>query len=273
MHIITNLKDWQNIRHNLLSNVAIGFVPTMGCLHQGHASLIKKSIAENTITVLSIFVNPTQFNDPSDYEHYPKTLDDDVELARQLGVDYVIILSLDAIYPDNNTIRIITDHPIAMIMEGACRPGHFNGMLTIVLKLLLLVRAHHANFGEKDYQQYVLVSHLVRQYLIPTKVIPCPIIRELSGLPLSSRNRRLTEDQRALIDKFYRFLFSSKHELDDIKHELARLTIDYDYLETHENRLFLALKIGAIRIIDNIHEKATEDGSPGEYPEDDGEED
>ena len=252
MKIITNLTDWQDIRNDFPADARIGFVPTMGCLHQGHASLIQKSVSENAITVLSIFVNPTQFNDPSDYKHYPQTLDDDLELARQLGVNYVLIPATKEIYPDNNTIRIITDHPFAMVMEGACRPGHFNGMLTIVLKLLLLVRADNAYFGEKDYQQYILVTQLAQQYFIQTKIIPCPIIRESSGLPLSSRNRRLAKDERILVDEFYLFLFAKSHTITEIEEKLAALKIGLDYLELHHNCLFLSLKIGAIRIIDNI---------------------
>src|SRR3990167_8680513 len=164
MKIINNIKEWKKIRGNLSDDLKIGFVPTMGCLHQGHASLIKNSVSQNDITVLSIFVNPTQFNDPSDYQHYPKTVDDDIELARQLNVDYVITPDAEGMYPNGNQIQLITDHPFSTIMEGHYRPGHFNGVLTVVMKLLMLIRATKIYFGEKDYQQYFLVNELSKKY-------------------------------------------------------------------------------------------------------------
>ena len=138
-------------------------------------------------------------------------------------------------------------------MEGAFRPGHFNGMLTIVLKLLLLARAHNAYFGEKDYQQYFLVTQLIQQYFINTNIILCPTIREASGLPLSSRNKRLSTDEWILLEQLYSFLCNpEKYSVDDIRNKLISLKIQNNYIETHDDRLFIALKIGPIRIIDNL---------------------
>jgi len=257
MKIINNIKEWKKIRGNLSDDLKIGFVPTMGCLHQGHASLIKNSVSQNDITVLSIFVNPTQFNDLSDYQHYPKTLDDDMELARQLNVDYVITPDIDSMYPDGNQIHLVTDHPLSSVMEGYYRPKHFNGVLTIVMKLLILIHANKIYFGEKDYQQYFLVSELIKKYFVKTEIILCPTVRELSGLPFSSRNTKLSINEKQLIETFYDFFYNHRpHSLNLIKEKLLKLKIQYDYFETHDDRLFFALKIGSIRIIDNFKEAA-----------------
>jgi len=245
--------EWKKIRDNLSSDLKIGFVPTMGCLHQGHAALIKNSVSQNDRTVLSIFVNPTQFNDPSDYQHYPKTLDADIALARQLNADYVITPDIESMYPDGNQIHLITDHPFSTIMEGYYRPRHFNGVLTIVMKLLMLIRANKIYFGEKDYQQYFLVSELIKKYFVQTEVMLCPTVRESSGLPFSSRNTKLSTNERELIEKFYKYFYCNRpHTLIEIKEKMSELKIQYDYLEIHNDHLFFALKIGSIRIIDNF---------------------
>ena|SRR3990167_2712314 len=258
MKIISNLKEWKTIRNNLSADLKIGFMPTMGCLHQGHASLIKKSVSQNDVTVLSIFINPTQFNDPADYARYPQTLDSDIDMARNLAVDYVIIPNIDSMYPDGNNIHLMTDHPFSLVMEGYYRPGHFNGVLTIVMKLLLLIRANSVYFGEKDYQQYFLIGELIKKYFIPTEIIVCPIFRESSGLPFSSRNTKLTANERQLVETFYEFFYINRpHSLDEIKKKMVELKIQYDYFETYDNRLFFALKIGSIRIIDNFSEAAS----------------
>lgn len=255
MKIISDIKEWKKIKDNLSPDLKIGLIPTMGCLHQGHASLIKNSVLQNDITVLSIFVNPTQFNDPSDYQHYPKTLDSDIELACQLNVDYVITPDIDSMYPDGNQIHLVTDHPLSGVMEGHYRPGHFNGVLTIVMKLLILIRANKIYFGEKDYQQYFLVNELVKKYFVQTEVMLCPTVRESSGLPFSSRNMKLSTNERQLIETFYEFFYIHyPHSLTDIKEKISELGMQHDYFETYNDRLFFALKIGSIRIIDNFKE-------------------
>ncbi len=253
MKVITDIKEWQHIRNHLPNDLKIGFVPTMGCLHQGHTSLIKNSVEKNNITVLSVFINPTQFNDPADYERYPKTLDTDIEMARQLGVNYVITPDIDSLYPNGNHLFLETDHPFSKIMEGQYRPGHFSGVLTIVMKLLVLIRANNVYFGQKDYQQYFLIAELIQNYFIQTDINLCATIREASGLPFSSRNTKLSTDERKTIETFYEFFYRNHpHSLTQVIEKIAELKMTYDYLEVHNNRLFFALRVGPIRIIDNI---------------------
>ena len=255
MEIIQDIKKWQAIRNSLSSDITIGFVPTMGCLHQGHASLIKQSVAQNDVTVLSIFVNPTQFNDPEDYARYPKNCEADLISAKTLEVNYVIMPEISDLYPGGNPISVTTDHPLSQILEGHYRPGHFNGVLTIVMKLLMLVKANNIYFGEKDYQQYFLITALIKNYFIQTNIILCPTVRELSGLPLSSRNARFSTDERQCIEAFYEFFYHNQpHSLIEIKEKISDLKMQYDYLEIHDDRLFIALRIGCIRIIDNFRE-------------------
>jgi pantoate--beta-alanine ligase len=249
--ILKNVKEWQKIRHSL-GEKSIGFVPTMGCLHIGHASLLSKSVAENDLTVLSLFVNPTQFNNPDDYKNYPKTLENDLKMAEALKVDYVLFPDEAELYPEGNHIYFETNHPLSTILEGQYRPGHFGGVLTIVMKLLLLVRPKRAYFGEKDYQQYQLIKSLARNYFIETEIIGCPIIREKSGLACSSRNQRLSASQHEIAEHFANlFLNHSTENLNDFKKAFSHLDLTIEYLEIYGNRVFCAVKIGDIRLIDN----------------------
>lgn len=174
----------------------VGLVPTMGALHAGHASLVERSVAENDKTVVSVFVNPTQFNDKNDLENYPRTLDADCALLESLGVDYVFAPSVAEIYPEPDT-RSFSYPPIDTVMEGARRPGHFNGVCQIVSKLFLIVNPDRAYFGEKDFQQIAVIRAMVNDLQIPVELVPCPIVREESGLALSSRNTLLTESERS----------------------------------------------------------------------------
>ena len=174
---------------------SIGLVPTMGALHAGHASLVKRSVEENGVTVVSVFVNPTQFNDKNDLKNYPRTLDADCLLLDSLGVDYVFAPSAEEIYPEPDT-RHFSYPPIDTVMEGARRPGHFNGVCQIVSKLFDLVKPDHAYFGEKDYQQIAVIRAMVKDLNLPVRICPCPIVREESGLALSSRNALLSESEK-----------------------------------------------------------------------------
>lgn len=254
MKIINEIKEWQDIRKNLSANLKIGFVPTMGCLHNGHMSLVEKSTQQNDITVLSIFVNPTQFNDPVDYEKYPRMYDEDIKLAEQFKVDYILMPNSQDMYPNGNYIYFFTEHPLAKIFEGACRPNHFNGMLTVVMKLLMLVLPNNAYFGEKDYQQYCLIEEMVKNYFLKTNIILCPTVREVSGLPYSSRNKRLSFNDRKLAEKFSAVLYSYCEHLNinEIKTKLSALGIQIDYVDEYMDRLFVAVRIGSIRLIDNV---------------------
>lgn len=174
---------------------SIGLVPTMGALHEGHASLVKRCVAENDVTVVSVFVNPTQFNDPNDLKNYPRTLEADCELLEQLGATYVFAPTPEEIYPEPDT-RHFSYPPIDTVMEGARRPGHFNGVCQIVSKLFYLVKPVRAYFGEKDYQQIAVIRAMVEDLKIPVEICPCPIVREESGLALSSRNALLSESEK-----------------------------------------------------------------------------
>lgn len=173
----------------------IGLVPTMGALHSGHISLVERAVAENDITVVSVFVNPTQFNDKNDLKNYPRTLDADCALLESAGVDYVFAPEVEEMYPKPDT-RIFSFAPLDTVMEGACRPGHFNGVAQIVSKLFYAVEPDRAYFGEKDFQQLAIIREMVAQLELKLEIVGCPIVRESDGLALSSRNMLLTEEER-----------------------------------------------------------------------------
>lgn len=173
----------------------IGLVPTMGALHAGHASLVKRSVSENDVTVVSVFVNPTQFNDKNDLKNYPRTLDVDCQLLESLGATYVFAPSVEEVYPEPDT-RTFSYPPIDTVMEGPRRPGHFNGVCQIVSKLFYMVQPDRAYFGEKDFQQIAVIRAMVADLKLPIELRPCPIVREESGLALSSRNALLTEAEK-----------------------------------------------------------------------------
>lgn len=186
----------------------IGLVPTMGALHAGHASLAQRSVQENDVTIASVFVNPTQFNDKNDLASYPRTLEADVKMLSELGVDYVFAPTAEEIYPEPDT-RVFSYPPIDSVMEGAKRPGHFNGVCQIVSKLFLMVQPHRAYFGEKDFQQIAVVTAMTRALSLPVELCSCPIVREESGLALSSRNTLLTPEEKTTATTIYRTLKES----------------------------------------------------------------
>ena len=205
--LIKDIKQWRELRTSLDNSSVIGFVPTMGNLHEGHISLVERSVGENDITVLSCFVNPTQFNNHNDFEKYPRTLKTDMALCKKAGVDYLFAPDDDAMYPDHYRYQVI-EKELSRLMEGKYRPGHFDGMLTIVLKLLLLIKPDNVYFGEKDFQQLQLVHGLVEAFFIDTNIIPCATVRNCFGLALSSRNRRLSENQMQTSRYFPKYLHS-----------------------------------------------------------------
>ena len=187
----------------------IGLVPTMGALHEGHASLVRRAVAENDIVVVSDFVNPTQFNDKNDLLKYPRTLEADCELLEKEGAAYVFAPSVEEIYPEPDT-RQFSYAPLDTVMEGKYRPGHFNGVCQIVSKLFMIVEPDKGYFGEKDFQQLAIIREMVKQMQFPLEIIGCPIVREADGLALSSRNARLTDEQRQQALNISRTLFQSK---------------------------------------------------------------
>ena len=196
MKIVSSIKDLKNfLALEREKGKKIGLVPTMGALHAGHISLVKRCVAENDICVVSDFVNPTQFNDKHDLETYPRTLEADCALLEPVGCDYVFAPSVAEMYPEPDT-RVFDLGPVAAVMEGPRRPGHFNGVAQVVSKLFYIVEPDNAYFGEKDFQQIAVIREMVRQLNLPVHIVDCPIQREADGLALSSRNTRLTPEQR-----------------------------------------------------------------------------
>ena len=199
---------------NILLNEArdnhktIGFVPTMGALHQGHTSLVERSLQENDFTIVSIFVNPTQFNNPKDLENYPRTLENDCQLLKHIGTNIVFAPSVHEMYPEKDE-RIFSYPPIDTVMEGAKRPGHFNGVCQIVSKLFDIVKPDVAYFGEKDFQQIAVINAMVKDLNLKLQIKPCPIVREHTGLAMSSRNTLLTEEERLTAANIYKQLSES----------------------------------------------------------------
>ena len=202
----------------------IGLVPTMGALHEGHASLVERSVRENDITIVSIFVNPTQFNDKNDLNNYPRTIDSDCNILESVGADYVFAPTVEDIYPEPDN-RNFEYPPVSTVMEGAHRPGHFNGVCQVVSRLFYIIRPDKAYFGEKDWQQIAVIKAMVRALGIGVNIVECPIVRDSDGLAKSSRNTLLAPDERAVAPKIYEALKSSvdyakTHTLDETKEKV-----------------------------------------------------
>ena len=211
MKVFTTIVDLQNELFNARKEgKEIGLVPTMGALHEGHASLIKRSVKDNGATVVSIFLNPTQFNDKGDLERYPRTLDADCKLCEACGAQYVFVPSVKEMYPTPDT-RHFEFPPQSTVMEGAKRPGHFNGVCQVVSRLFYIVKPNRAYFGEKDWQQIAVVKRLVKYigYDKTVKIVECPIVRDADGLAKSSRNTLLAPDERAIAPNIYKALKES----------------------------------------------------------------
>ena len=210
MKVIHTIKDLQAELSVLKAQgKKVGLVPTMGALHAGHASLVKRSVNENEVTVVSVFVNPTQFNDKNDLVKYPRTLDADCKLLEACGATYAFAPSVEEMYPEADTSQF-SYAPLDTVMEGAFRPGHFNGVCQIVSKLFEAVKPHRAYFGEKDFQQLAIIREMVRQMQFDLEIVGCPIVREEDGLALSSRNARLSAEERENALKISQTLFKSR---------------------------------------------------------------
>ena len=206
VHTIKELKTKLQVQRE--KGKTIGLVPTMGALHAGHASLVKRSVNENDVTVVSVFVNPTQFNDKKDLEKYPRTLEADCELLERIGANIVFAPSVSEVYPEPAT-RVSSYPPTDEVMEGRFRPGHFNGVCQIVSKLFMIVEPNKAYFGEKDFQQIAVIKAMVADQKYPLEICPCPIVRETDGLALSSRNTLLSEAERKIALNISKTLFES----------------------------------------------------------------
>lgn len=249
MNIVSSVNEWQLLRQSF-TDQSIGFVPTMGHLHAGHVSLCERAKNENKVTVVSIFINPTQFNHGQDLANYPRTLEHDIALLQETGVDYLFLPEATEIYHDQYEI-MVKETNLSQILEGEFRPGHFEGVLTVVLKLFNLVQPTRAYFGEKDYQQLLLIKKMVDSLFLPIAIIACPTIRNIQGLALSSRNSRLNSDELKKAIFFAKCLQSDKSN-DEIKQLLLEIGFKVDYIETAWGRRFAAVWVGDVRLIDNV---------------------
>lgn len=250
MKVVTDLVDWRSRRAGPeFAGRTVGFVPTMGALHRGHASLLERARRENDLVVLSIFVNPTQFNDPQDLAKYPRTLEADLAVAEGL-VDWVFVPAANAMYPDAYRYRV-TETALSLDLEGAHRPGHFDGVLTVVLKLLNLVAPQRAYFGEKDWQQLQLVRGMAADFFLPVEIVACPTVREADGLALSSRNRRLSAAARAQAAAFPRILREAP-DADAAAARLAQAGFTVDYVADRGGSRLGAVRLDGVRLIDHV---------------------
>lgn len=224
MQVFHKIVDLQNkLFDDRKQGKTVGLVPTMGALHEGHASLVRKSVTDNDVTVVSVFVNPTQFNDPKDLNSYPRDIDADCKLLESVKADYVFAPSVEEMYPTQDT-RIFEFPPVSTVMEGAHRPGHFNGVCQVVSRLFYIVRPDKAYFGEKDWQQIAVVKAMVRSLSLNVEIVECPIVRDTDGLARSSRNALLSPEERETAPQIYRALKSS---IDYAKTHSLKDTHDY----------------------------------------------
>ncbi|MEE4173020.1 MAG: pantoate--beta-alanine ligase [Xanthomonadales bacterium] len=262
MIVHREIEDWQKHRRNEEAGGAwsAGFVPTLGGLHAGHGSLIARSRQENPATVVSVFLNPAQFDQQADLDQYPAELEKDLAQLDAWGVDHVLLPTAEAMYPDDYRYRV-TENDVSRRFCGAHRPGHFDGVLTVVLKLLNLVRPRRAYFGEKDWQQLSLVRDMASAFFLDLEIVACPVVREESGLALSSRNARLDARQRALAPELLRSL-RTESTPEAAARRLQSLGFEVDYVADHDGRRLAAARLGEVRLIDNISLDAAPNG-PG----------
>ncbi|HVT93869.1 MAG TPA: pantoate--beta-alanine ligase [Bryobacteraceae bacterium] len=249
MRVWNTVEQWRE-RRRALAGKSIGVVPTMGALHKGHAALVERCRAENEIAMVTIFVNPAQFNDPNDLRRYPRTMEADLALLEGLGVDDVLAPAASEMYPAGYRFRV-TENEAAGVMEGLHRPGFFEGVMTVVLKLLNLARADRAYFGEKDYQQLHVVSNMARDFFTGTEIVPCPTVREPSGLAASSRNALLSPGALEKAPLLYRALTTAA-TVGEAKAALEAEGFRVEYVEEHWGRRFVAAFLDGVRLIDNV---------------------
>ncbi len=240
--------QWRNSIEG--SGRTVGFVPTMGALHRGHETLLERARSENDLVVLSIYVNQTQFNDKKDFEKYPITWDADLQMAKKNRVDVVFAPTFEVMYPDHYTYKVIeTDFSLQLC--GKDRPGHFDGVLSVVMKLLNLTRPTRAYFGEKDFQQLTLIQGMVRAFFLPYQIVPVPTVREKDGLAMSSRNVRLRADEREKAPLIHKILTESV-SAEEARKKLEAQNWPVDYVTDLKGRRFVAVRVGDVRLIDNV---------------------
>ncbi|MCE7065334.1 pantoate--beta-alanine ligase [Dyadobacter sp. CY326] len=278
MEVFTSIKGLRSfLDQQLLQQKTIGLIPTMGALHDGHISLVDASTKENDITVCSVFVNPAQFNNPEDLLKYPRTLEEDCAMLERAGCTAVFAPSVEEMYLEKPSL-VINFGSLESVMEGASRPGHFNGVGIVVSKLFHIVSPHRAYFGQKDLQQVSIIQQLVADLAFNLELIVCPTIRERDGLAMSSRNRRLNDTERAIAPHIYRILDDAKKRLlsaEDVKTVIQSASEDFgsikeftlDYFEVVNvktlqpvstigapgtNAICVAAFLGPVRLIDNV---------------------
>lgn len=227
-----------------------GFVPTMGALHAGHLSLINKSTSQNKVTVVSLFVNKTQFNNPEDFEKYPSTLKEDLTLLKQAGVQAAFLPTYEELYQDGYRYKLV-ETTESLMLCGKDRPGHFDGVLSVVLKLFQIVKPSFAYFGEKDFQQVQLIKGMVQAFFMDLTIVACPVVRDSQGLALSSRNVHLSE-QGLEKAQFFAQTLAQQDDFGKLKEQLESQDIEIDYLEKWKGRKLAAVKIEGVRLIDNV---------------------
>ena len=249
--VLHTVAEWQALRAaHRAAGRSLGFVPTMGALHEGHLSLCRRAREEHDIVLVSVFVNPTQFDEAQDFEKYPRTLETDQPMLGTTGVDVIFAPSVAEMYP-NGTSYAVVEGELSRELCGAHRPGHFSGMVTVVLKLLQIAGADTAYFGEKDYQQLLLVRGLCQAFFVTTQIVGCPTVREPDGLAMSSRNARLSTSERALAPRFHKAL-SMATTAAEARAQLIAAGFSVDYVEERDGRRFGAVRLGSTRLIDNV---------------------
>lgn len=249
--IIHTVAEWRARRQQYRADGrSVGFVPTMGALHDGHASLFRAAKNAHPVVLASIFVNPTQFDESHDFEKYPRTLEADSALMEAAGVDAVFVPSVAEMYP-NGTRYAVVENEFSRELCGAHRPGHFTGVLTVVMKLLQIADADAAYFGEKDFQQLELVRGMCEAFFLTTRIVGCPTMRESDGLAMSSRNRRLSPAERTLAPTFHAALREEKSAA-AARERLLGAGFVVDYVEDRGSRRFGAVRLGQTRLIDNV---------------------
>lgn len=277
MKTFSKISDTTNfVKEQRAQGSTIGFVPTMGALHDGHLALMRRAKQENDLLIVSIFVNPIQFNNPEDLDKYPRDLNKDIALLEDVGCDVLFAPAVSEMYPEKVT-KTYDFGLLETVMEGASRPGHFNGVAIVVSKLLEITYPHKAYFGEKDFQQLAVIKKLVKIEEIPVEIVPCPIVRETDGLAMSSRNERLSPDERSAAPFIFETLKIAKKEIESNSPEslsqivkkkfMYREEFDLEYFELADDEelqpinswssaigilAFIVVKMGKVRLIDNI---------------------
>lgn len=251
--VLQSVASFRTWRSENLGAETLGFVPTMGGLHEGHLALVRRAIEENDKVAVSVYLNRTQFNNPEDFEKYPAVFEEDLRALESLGVDAVFAPGYEEMYPDDYRYKI-TESELSVELEGEHRPGHFDGVLTVVMKLLMAADATRAYFGEKDWQQLELVKGMVEAFFLPVKIVACPTIREGSGLAMSSRNRRLSPEGLEKAARFNQILNTADSESAAVS-ALEAEGFETEYVADRGSRRLGAVVLEGVRLIDNVERR------------------